>query len=163
MEEVDGVTVKDWLRRNLAHRPSAALEVARMIGEAVAAIHSADMVHGDLTTSNLMLRGVKLCPQPPSDQEGTTDKDVALGNVDGESNVSLVVLDFGLGSGKLLPEDKAVDLYVLERAFASTHRASEFMVAEICRVYSEKASGAKATMQRLADVQKRGRKREMFG
>jgi TP53 regulating kinase-like protein len=33
----------------------------------------------------------------------------------------LVLIDFGLGSTSTLPEDKAVDLYVLERALLSMH------------------------------------------
>ena len=38
------------------------------------------------------------------------------------------MIDFGLSSTSALVEDKAVDLYVLERAFASTHFGSEHMV-----------------------------------
>lgn len=33
----------------------------------------------------------------------------------------LYLIDFGLAYTKPNPEDKAVDLYVLERAFVSTH------------------------------------------
>jgi len=36
-----------------------------------------------------------------------------------------VLVDFGLAYTSPLTEDKAVDLYVLERAFASTHPDSE--------------------------------------
>ncbi len=32
-----------------------------------------------------------------------------------------VLLDFGLSYNSTIPEDKAVDLYVLERAFGSAH------------------------------------------
>lgn len=32
-----------------------------------------------------------------------------------------VVIDFGLSSNSIIAEDKAVDLYVLERAFTSAH------------------------------------------
>ncbi len=34
-----------------------------------------------------------------------------------------VLIDFGLSYNTTLPEDKAVDLYVLERAFTSAHAA----------------------------------------
>lgn len=40
----------------------------------------------------------------------------------------LVLIDFGLGVMKPSIEDKAVDLYVLERAFSSTHPGSNFLV-----------------------------------
>ena len=36
-----------------------------------------------------------------------------------------MLIDFGLSYVSALVEDKAVDLYVLERAFASTHPNSE--------------------------------------
>ena len=64
-------------------------------------MHSLNVIHGDLTTSNLMLR---------------------------ENSDSVVVIDFGLSFVSTLAEDKAVDLYVLERAFASTHPKTEPMV-----------------------------------
>jgi len=38
------------------------------------------------------------------------------------------VIDFGLANSQPLPEDKAVDLYVMERAFNSTHINSEKLV-----------------------------------
>lgn len=35
-----------------------------------------------------------------------------------------VLIDFGLSYNSTIPEDKGVDLYVLERAFASAHAES---------------------------------------
>lgn len=60
------------------------------IGAQLAQMHCADVIHGDLTTSNMMLR---------------------TGGA-----LELVVIDFGLASVSSFWEDKAVDLYVLERA-----------------------------------------------
>lgn len=40
-----------------------------------------------------------------------------------------VLLDFGLGYNSTLPEDKAVDLYVLERAFTAMHSMVGDMVS----------------------------------
>lgn len=51
-------------------------------------------------------------------------------DVDGELSTEVVLIDFGLGMMKPTMEDKAVDLYVLERAFVSTHPGSEFLVRE---------------------------------
>ena len=39
------------------------------------------------------------------------------------------MIDFGLSYNSTLAEDKAVDLYVLERAFLSTHPNSETLVS----------------------------------
>ena len=63
-----------------------------------------------------------------------------------------------------LVEDKAVDLYVLERAFSSTHPVSEPLFASVLRAY-EKRMGKewKAIGRRLEDVRLRGRKRRMVG
>ena len=81
--------------------------MAKCVGVAIGKMHDAEIVHGDLTTSNLMVRG-----------------DVATACTAPE----VVVIDFGLGAMKPTQEDKAVDLYVLERAFISTHPGSEYLV-----------------------------------
>lgn len=67
-------------------------------------MHDADIIHGDLTSSNMLVS------EP----------------IDGEREITFI--DFGLGMMKATVEDKAVDLYVLERAFISTHPDSESMV-----------------------------------
>ena len=41
---------------------------------------------------------------------------------------ALVLIDFGLAYNSVLPEDKGVDLYVLERALASAHASIEGLV-----------------------------------
>ncbi|KZT11464.1 uncharacterized protein LAESUDRAFT_809389 [Laetiporus sulphureus 93-53] len=115
--------------------------VMHMIGTEIANMHQADVVHGDLTTSNMMLRH-------PSASKG------------GE----LVLIDFGLAYTSTLVEDKAVDLYVLERAFASTHPASEPLFALVLGAYQAKMGKEwKAISRRLDDVRLRGRKRSMVG
>ena len=49
-----------------------------------------------------------------------------------------ILIDFGLSYQSTLIEDKAVDLYVLERAFNSTHPESEPMFAKVLEAYGEK-------------------------
>ncbi|KIM51686.1 hypothetical protein SCLCIDRAFT_1224240 [Scleroderma citrinum Foug A] len=108
-----------------------------MIGVEIAKMHLADIIHGDLTTSNMMLRR--------------------------ETN-DLVLIDFGLAFHSTLVEDKAVDLYVLERAFASTHPDSEPLFGSVLASY-EKRMGRHwlPIKKRLDDVRLRGRKRSMVG
>lgn len=60
----------------------------------MAKLHDGGMIHGDLTTSNMIVR---------------------------KADEALVLIDFGLATIATLPEDKAVDLYVLERAITSAH------------------------------------------
>ncbi|HVL87130.1 MAG TPA: bifunctional N(6)-L-threonylcarbamoyladenine synthase/serine/threonine protein kinase [Candidatus Thermoplasmatota archaeon] len=69
----------------------------RSAGEAVARLHDADVVHGDLTTSNLLAHG------------------------DG-----VALLDFGLGVRSRDPEDKGTDLHVLMEALSATHAEGLF-------------------------------------
>jgi TP53 regulating kinase-like protein len=58
MERIDGVTVRDWMQAHDSRGGEEAevAEMMRAIGRAVAAVHSAGVIHGDLTTSNILLR-----------------------------------------------------------------------------------------------------------
>ncbi|KAI8884390.1 DUF1900-domain-containing protein [Backusella circina FSU 941] len=100
MENVIGITVKQRLLDNqeTVYKDIDLGSLAEKIGSSLGKMHALDIIHGDLTTSNLMLR---------------------------EENDSVVLIDFGLSFGSRLAEDKAVDLYVLERAFSSTHPNTE--------------------------------------
>jgi TP53 regulating kinase-like protein len=49
-----------------------------------------------------------------------------------------VLVDFGLAYTSSSTEDKAVDLYVLERAFASTHPNSEPLFGRVLEGYKGK-------------------------
>ncbi|RDX50714.1 hypothetical protein OH76DRAFT_437283 [Lentinus brumalis] len=112
-----------------------------LIGTEIAKMHQADIIHGDLTTSNMMLRH-------PSTRKG----------------LQLVLIDFGLAYTSTLVEDKAVDLYVLERAFSSTHPESEPLFAGVMKAYETKMGKDWAPIsRRLDDVRLRGRKRSMVG
>ena len=79
---------------------------------------------------------------------------------------SVTLIDFGLGSQAINnPEDRAVDLYVLERAMASTHPGSETrLVPAVLDAYRKACDrGHFQTMDKLAAVRQRGRKRLAFG
>ncbi|CAM9192200.1 unnamed protein product [Heterosigma akashiwo] len=138
MEKIPGMTVRQFLVENMEGDMEACLALAGAMGAAVAKMHDAKIVHGDLTTSNFMLRGER-----PSE--------------------GLVVVDFGLGNLQPLPEDKAVDLYVLERALVATHAGAEPLVDEALRAYKALSRTSDAVLQRLFQVRQRGRKRECFG
>ncbi|KAH8113064.1 hypothetical protein DFH11DRAFT_1602843 [Phellopilus nigrolimitatus] len=102
-------------------------EVMKMIGTELAKMHKADVIHGDLTTSNMMIH------RPPQN----------IGEFPSEDKTTpaaeLVLIDFGLSYVSSLAEDKAVDLYVLERAFASTHPDSEPLFALVLDAYAQKS------------------------
>jgi TP53 regulating kinase and related kinases len=123
--------------------------LARLIGAALGKLHGADIIHGDLTTSNMLLR-----PPMGSDSDGSI--------VAQDDTERLVFIDFGLSASSSLVEDKAVDLYVLERAFLSTHPRTEALFAEILAAYAA-SDGAGAVLKRLEEVRLRGRKKVAFG
>lgn len=125
---------------------SQAKDVLREVGVAIAKLHMNDIVHGDLTSSNIVL----------------TRKD--------NDALQLALIDFGLSSYSALVEDKAVDLYVIERALISTHPLYSQLYNEwLLEGYHSVYSDAKKTSQwvdverRLALVRMRGRKRSMLG
>ena len=75
-----------------------------------------------------------------------------------------MLIDFGLAFQSTLVEDKAVDLYVLERAFGSTHPESEPLFARVLRGYGDEMGREWVGIsRRLEEVRVRGRKRSMVG
>jgi len=82
-----------------------------------------------------------------------------MGCLEGE----IVIIDLGLASGSLLIEDRAVDLYVLERAFGSTHPRAECIFDQVLEAYKGTFKQAPVVLKKLEDVRMRGRKRSMIG
>ena len=140
MEYVESVTAKQVINEDLLLRKV----VAEQIGVLIAASHCSDLIHGDLTTSNIIFRR-------------------AAGNV--AVSPEAVLIDFGLAQVSNLVEDKAVDLYVLERALLSTHPGSQELFDMILDTYARypQNTDARTVLAKLAEVQMRGRKRSMVG
>ena len=181
LEFIDGWTVKEFL---LSHPDNDALwaRVADAIGAAVANVHDIGIVHGDLTTSNMMIRRSAVMPAPPPPvvvapageakhdlTYSSSGADVGTGGAGGagpERPISVTLIDFGLSAQAVTsPEDKAVDLYVLERAMASTHPGSDTrLVPRVLDAYRKACKrGHFQTMEKLSHVRLRGRKRVAFG
>ena len=138
MERItDGVLMKDYVAGLDPERDSAAIaHLMKATGTVLAEMHDIDVVHGDLTTSNMMY-------------DRDTDR--------------LTLIDFGLSFASGLAEDKGVDLYVLERAFLSTHPGTEEHFKVLLSSYTEKSKHAAAVIRKLDEVRLRGRKRTMVG
>ncbi|KAK1987142.1 kinase-like domain-containing protein [Colletotrichum cereale] len=133
-------------------------DLMRRIGAAIGRMHKIGVVHGDLTTSNMMLR-------PPKPAPGTA---AAIATSPSSSSSSVVdgdvfIIDFGLASQSTSDEDRAVDLYVLERAFGSTHPRAEPYFRDVLDAYRGSYKQAPVTLKKLEDVRMRGRKRSMIG
>ncbi|KAI1116271.1 tyrosine protein kinase [Nemania sp. NC0429] len=179
MEWVGGgpvrAAVSEWLRRRRDAERAAGrtgdavvegsgeadadlVALLRRIAAAVGLLHKVGIVHGDLTTSNMMLR-------PWARGEGAPANGDCIGiQGDGLLDGDIVIIDFGLASQSSSEEDRAVDLYVLERAFASTHpRAEKLFTTVLESVYREAFKQAPVVLKKLEDVRMRGRKRSMIG
>lgn len=161
----------------------AILGLMQRVGRAVGKLHEIGVCHGDLTTSNLMLKvPEKKQEEAPKSRGRLTTSEMRMMAEDGISpdfpsversdakdeslEGEITLIDFGLASHStqnLQDEDRAVDLYVLERAFAATHPAAEPLFKEVLKAYGESFKGAKAVLKRLEDVRLRGRKRSMLG
>jgi Kae1-associated kinase Bud32 len=106
-------------------------EILRKIGKSIAKIHEKNIIHGDLTTSNMILL---------------------------EEEVYLI--DFGLGyfNGKI--EDKAVDLHLFKKALEAKHFENwKILFEEFLKEY-QKFPNSKIILERLKSVEKRGRYKE---
>lgn len=127
-------------------------DLMRRMGAAVGKMHQIGIVHGDLTTSNMMLN-------PVSKSQGVNGNSSDVNSLEGE----IVIIDLGLASGSVHEEDRAVDLYVLERAFGSTHPRAECVFGELLDAYKDSFKQAPQVLKKLEDVRMRGRKRSMLG
>jgi len=90
MQYIEGQQMKGLLNKTTKADRHA---ICVAIGESVAKLHKAGLIHGDLTTSNMI--------QAP----------------DGR----IFFVDFGLGEKNIELEAKGVDLHLLKRALQSTH------------------------------------------
>lgn len=126
-----------------------------LIGVELAKMHMADIIHGDLTTSNMMLRH----PSSFHSSDASIPTEVVCFFFSVSSPqlcsfmlcVSQVLIDFGLSYHSSLVEDKAVDLYVLERAFASTHPDSEPLFASVLTAYARRLGTEWPALSRRLD------------
>ncbi|MEK6824888.1 MAG: KEOPS complex kinase/ATPase Bud32 [Nanoarchaeota archaeon] len=104
--------------------------VCVQIGKHVAKLHDANIIHGDLTTSNMIYN---------------------------EKSKKVYFIDFGLGFHSQRAEDKAVDLHVLKEALQARHpKLAEKAWKEIIRGY-KKSQNYSQTLKQLERVERRGR------
>jgi Kae1-associated kinase Bud32 len=125
MEFIEGEQVK----RLLNSLPiSQAKKMARRIGAIVGVLHGGGIIHGDLTTSNMLW-----------------------------SDGRMYFIDFGLGSMTDAVEARGVDLRVLKEAFGSTHSHLGGFFDVILKGYCNAFKGGKEAVERMGDIASRGR------
>jgi TP53 regulating kinase-like protein len=125
MEFINGKKLSDSLNKFPLEKQK---QILNQIGESIAKLHDAEIIHGDLTTSNMIFK----------------DKKIFL-------------IDFGLGFISHKFEDKAVDLHVLKQALEAKHFKNwETLFKEFEKEY-KKSKDSKIVLERLKAVEKRGR------
>ena len=88
MEKIEGITVRDILDSSDEDLKN---KICKELGKTMKRLHQNNIIHGDLTTSNMIW------------------------------NEKLFLIDFGLGKVSTRVEDKAVDVHLLKECLKSKH------------------------------------------
>lgn len=124
MEEIKGDLVKDIINEDIAYE----------IGENIAKFHNLNIIHGDITSSNMMVN----------------DKN------------RLVFIDFGLGRYSDLFEDKAVDLLVLKKSLQSIDYNTAIKIFDrilegYADAYKDDSLNREQIIKKINEIESRGR------
>jgi TP53 regulating kinase-like protein len=129
MEYIKGVRVKellDSLKPN--QRSNLCLEIGKIIGK----LHKKGIIHGDLTTSNMIFI----------------------------ENEKIFFIDFGLSFYSFREEDRGSDLLLMKRALSSTHfKFFNKCFKSVVEGYKEEIGIKEAlkTLNKVNEIEKRGR------
>lgn len=131
MEKIEGTLVKDILGKLEENdQKRISLDIGRNIG----LIHQRDIIHGDLTGSNIILR----------------------------NNEELVFIDFGLGKYSNLIEDKCVDLIVFKKSLQSiNYKIANNIFNQVLdgyiNSYANNDINKNKIIKKIAEIEARGR------
>jgi len=126
MEFVDGKLIKEFL--NSADKRTVG-KICFAIGSIIGKLHSGGIVHGDLTTSNMILKD---------------------GNI--------YIIDFGLGDFSKRIEDQGVDLNLLQEALSSTHyKILNLCWENIVKGYKKEYKDANKVLKKVEEIEARAR------
>ena len=128
MEHVVGSRMKDIISKE---RPEEASKLFFGLGGCVAKLHDAGIMHGDLTTANVIVR-------------------------DG----GLVFIDFGLSVHSTRIEDFAVDMRLIKETITGAHApVADLAIKSLFEGYTEVVGEkkAKSVKRQLREIERRGR------
>jgi Kae1-associated kinase Bud32 len=107
--------------------------VCKQIGSSLAILHDNNLIHGDLTTSNMLY-----------------------------ANKKVYFIDFGLGYESSKVEDKAVDLHLIKEALNAKHHVNAVKFFKAILAGYKKSKNSKQVIARLDVVEKRGRYKQSY-
>ena len=125
MEEIEGERVKDALDSTDQEGCRA---ICSEIGRLVALLHKASITHGDLTTSNMIMRDGKIW-----------------------------FIDLSLGTRNAMVEEMGVDLHLLKEAFQSAHSMILPMYDVILDSYCSHFERGNEVLKKIKEIEDRGR------
>ena len=123
MQHVKGRTAKEILQAS-----NDRMEHAKAVGKNTGLLHTNDIVHGDLTTSNMIFAGEEL-----------------------------YFIDFGLGEKSAEDEKKGVDLHLLKEAVDSAHSEFPGLYDAIIEGYLAAYPDGGKIVSLVGEIEKRGR------
>ncbi len=133
IEFIKGPKIRDILEQ------SDYKKLCKEIGRKIAILHTNNMIHSDLTTSNMIFNQ-------------------SVNNQTNKINEEIYFIDFGLSFFSHKTEDKAVDLHLLKQALESKHYAiSEQCFKCALDGYKKGYKDSADVLKRLELVEKRGR------
>jgi len=127
MEYIGGLRLSEHLNN---FKKEEQIKICEKIGKSVSKLHEKNIIHGDLTTSNMILK-----------------------------NDKIYLIDFGLGIQNGKYEDKAVDLHLLKQALEAKHfKFHKELFESIKKGYLKiDKTESKKVLERLTAVERRGR------
>jgi len=128
MDYIDGPRLSDILNKL---RRSHLGRIFYTVGKYIGKLHENGIIHGDLTTSNMILH-----------------------------NDTVYLIDFGLSYYSHQLEDKGVDMHLFLRALESTHYSlSKFLFDKVIKGYSEVIgeNEANKVIEKVKEIRIRGR------
>jgi Kae1-associated kinase Bud32 len=126
MEYIDGERLKEFLTKaNKTSIEKACFDVGEMIGK----LHTSGIVHGDLTTSNMILK-----------------------------NGQVYLIDFGLGKFSKRIEDQGIDINLLFEALKSAHfKVLNVCWENILKGYRQEYKNAEQVLKKVKEIEARAR------
>ena len=126
MEHIKGTRVKEFL--NARNAAKTCKEIGKIIGK----LHASNIVHGDLTTSNMILH----------------DRLIYL-------------IDFSLGDHSRKLEDKGTDIKLLKEALQSSHfKIFKTCWNNIVKGYKAEYADAGKVLEKVEEIERRARYRQ---
>ena len=130
MEFIDGTLIDKIIDEKLA----------KELGKEIALLHDNSIIHGDLTTSNIIVK---------QDVPQTANR---------KPQTRVYFIDFGLGEFSDSVEKKAVDLKVLKQALEANHpERAEKLFKAVLAGYKVNSKKSGEVLERFSNVEKRGR------